>query len=55
VIVDEDVEPSISRLRSVLEDAGIRVLSAEERPYSLEDVFIVTVERSRQQEAGTSP
>jgi ABC-2 type transport system ATP-binding protein len=47
VIVDEDAETGIRGTIAKLVAAGIRVDAAYEQPYSLEDVFIVVVERSR--------
>jgi ABC-2 type transport system ATP-binding protein len=47
VIVDEDVQTEIARITKRLNEAGIQVLRAEEENYSLEDVFIVVVEKAR--------
>ena len=47
VIVDEEVELEIGRLRQQLQAAGVSVLKAYEEPYSLEDVFIAIVEKMR--------
>lgn len=46
-IVDEEVATGIARITQRLNDAGIQVLRAEEENYSLEDVFIVVVEKAR--------
>ena len=47
VITDEDAASGISHITTRLAREGIRVLKAYEEPYSLEDVFIVVVERAR--------
>ena len=47
VIVDEEAEAGIARITNQLQEAGIQVLRAEEESYSLEDVFIVVVEKAR--------
>ena len=47
VIVDEEASAGITRITQRLGEAGIQVLRAEEENYSLEDVFIVVVERAR--------
>lgn len=49
VIVEETPEVAISSLTSTLAKANIHVLEAEEQTYSLEDVFIVVVEKAREQ------
>jgi ABC-2 type transport system ATP-binding protein len=49
VIVDEEPQTGIPNLTRLLVEVGIRVLDAEELTYSLEDVFIVVVEKARQQ------
>jgi ABC-2 type transport system ATP-binding protein len=49
VIVDEDVDMAIRRLRDRLRHEGIEVRDAREETYSLEDVFIVVVEKAREQ------
>ena len=49
VIVDEDVKTGINRITHRLAAGGIRVLKSNEENYSLEDVFIVVVEKERQQ------
>ncbi|MFN7928794.1 MAG: hypothetical protein U0Y68_12755, partial [Blastocatellia bacterium] len=46
-IVDEEAQPGIARITKQLNAAGIQVLRAEEENYSLEDVFIVVVEKAR--------
>jgi ABC-2 type transport system ATP-binding protein len=47
VVVDEDAEAGITRITNELSQANIQVMRAHEEPYSLEDVFIGIVERSR--------
>jgi ABC-2 type transport system ATP-binding protein len=47
VIVDEDAETSRRKTIAKLAVAGIKVRDAYEQPYSLEDVFIVVVEKAR--------
>ena len=47
VIVDEDVPTGIQNISARLASGGIQVLKAYEEPYSLEDVFIVVVEKAR--------
>lgn len=47
VIVDEEVQAGIARITHRLNVAGIQVLRAAEESYSLEDVFIVVVEKAR--------
>ena len=49
VITDEDVERGMRATSEKLEANGIRVLSAREGRFSLEDVFISVVEKARQQ------
>jgi ABC-2 type transport system ATP-binding protein len=49
VIVDEAAVAGIANVTQMLAAADIRVLDAEEQTYSLEDVFIVIVEKARQQ------
>lgn len=49
VIVDEDAATGIKRITQRLAAAGIRVTRAREENYSLEDVFIVVVEKARKQ------
>jgi hypothetical protein len=46
-VVDEDAEAGITRIKNELSKANIQVTRAHEEPYSLEDVFIGIVERSR--------
>lgn len=47
VIVDEDAESGIRATIAKLAAAGIQVHDAYEQPYSLEDAFIVVVEKAR--------
>ena len=47
VIVDEDTQTGERDIVVKLTAAGIHVLDAYEQPYSLEDVFIVMVEKAR--------
>jgi len=49
VIVDEDAEAGIRRITGRLKESGIRVIKAHEERYSLEDVFIVVVEKARKE------
>ncbi|MFL6208245.1 MAG: ATP-binding cassette domain-containing protein [Pyrinomonadaceae bacterium] len=49
VIVDEDAATGIKRITQQLNKANINVLRAYEEDYSLEDVFIVVVEKARAQ------
>jgi ABC-2 type transport system ATP-binding protein len=49
VITDDDVETGIRKTRDALNAIGIKVREAYEEKYSLEDVFIVVVEKARQQ------
>jgi ABC-2 type transport system ATP-binding protein len=49
LIVDEDVETALARIKSELHSEGITVDDAAEREFSLEDVFLVVVEKARQQ------
>jgi ABC-2 type transport system ATP-binding protein len=49
VITDEDVEKSKRATIDKLTQAGIRVRDVREERYSLEDVFIVVVEKARQE------
>ena len=53
VITDEDVEPGKRSTTEKLQAQGIQVRSAREASYSLEDVFIVIVEKARQQGKAT--
>ncbi|MBL8207260.1 MAG: ABC transporter ATP-binding protein [Blastocatellia bacterium] len=47
VIVDEEASAELARITARLQAASIQVLRAEEETYSLEDVFIVVVEKAR--------
>jgi ABC-2 type transport system ATP-binding protein len=47
VIVDEEVNAGIANITRELSAVNIQVLSANEETYSLEDVFIVVVEKAR--------
>jgi ABC-2 type transport system ATP-binding protein len=49
VIVEEDAATGIKNITRTLNAAGINVLRAYEEDYSLEDVFIVVVEKAREQ------
>ena len=49
VVTDEDAEPGQRRIAKKLEEDGIKVVSAREGQFSLEDVFISVVEQARQQ------
>ncbi len=49
VITDEDVETGIRKTTESLTGIGVQVTEACEGKYSLEDVFIVVVEKARQQ------
>ncbi|MDQ2945700.1 MAG: ATP-binding cassette domain-containing protein [Acidobacteriota bacterium] len=49
VITDQDVETGIRETREKLESNGVKVREAYEDKYSLEDAFIVIVEKARQQ------
>jgi ABC-2 type transport system ATP-binding protein len=49
VITDEDLAADSRRIEEALRQAGIAVRSIHEENYSLEDVFIVVVERARLQ------
>jgi ABC-2 type transport system ATP-binding protein len=49
VVTDEEAEPGRQRIAKKLEADGIRVVSAREGQFSLEDVFISVVEQARQQ------
>ncbi len=49
VITDDDVETGIRRTTEALTRAGVQVLESCEGKYSLEDVFIVVVEKARLQ------
>jgi len=47
VITDEDAEAGRKTVTDQLEQAGIRVEDVHEEPFTLEDVFIATVEKAR--------
>jgi ABC-2 type transport system ATP-binding protein len=49
VIVDEDVEAGKRTVAQKLQSAGIEIRDMQEGSYSLEDVFIVVVEKAKQQ------
>jgi ABC-2 type transport system ATP-binding protein len=49
VITDDDVATGIEKTTGMLKAIGVRVLAAHEEKYSLEDVFIVVVEKARKQ------
>lgn len=49
VIVDDEPSETIPRLTASLAGIGVRVQNATEEAYSLEDVFIVVVEKARLQ------
>ena len=49
VVTDEDVEAGKRTTSETLESKGIRIVSAREVPFSLEDVFISVIEKARQQ------
>ncbi|MBV8709801.1 MAG: hypothetical protein JO028_21635 [Acidobacteriaceae bacterium] len=49
VITDEEVDTGIRTVTDKLKSAGIDVREAHEEEYSLEDVFIVVVEKARQE------
>jgi ABC-2 type transport system ATP-binding protein len=49
VIVDDDVEAGKREIARKLEAAGLQVRDVREESYSLEDVFIVVVEKAKQQ------
>ena len=51
VITDEDAESGNQAATKKLEANGIRVISAREERFSMEDVFISVVEKARR--AGT--
>src|SRR5215813_1300040 len=48
VITPDPVDEAMQRITPELESAGVRVLSAREARFSLEDVFISVVEQARQ-------
>jgi ABC-2 type transport system ATP-binding protein len=49
VIVDEDVEEGKRTIAQKLQSAGIEIHDVREENYSLEDVFIVVVEKAKRQ------
>lgn len=49
VIIDEDAQTGIKQITQRLKNEGIDVSRASEEDYSLEDVFIVVVEKARAQ------
>ncbi len=49
VVVEEDVEAGIAKLKGRLAKEGIEVFRAYEERLSLEDVFIAIVEKRRSQ------
>jgi ABC-2 type transport system ATP-binding protein len=49
VIVDDDVEQGKRRIAQKLQSAGIEIRDMREGSYSLEDVFIVVVEKAKRQ------
>ncbi len=49
VITDGDAERGQASITAMLAEAGIRVVSAREARFSLEDVFISVVEQARLQ------
>ena len=49
LITEDSPEAAIRHTTQLLEQAGMRVLRAREDRFSLEDVFIATVEKARQQ------
>jgi ABC-2 type transport system ATP-binding protein len=50
VIVEGDAQAAVRPLTARLEREAIRVLEAREQDYSLEDVFLAIVEKSRRAE-----
>jgi len=46
-VVVDDVKTGEPQVRQLLEQAGVRVEAIREESYSLEDVFIAVVEKSR--------
>jgi ABC-2 type transport system ATP-binding protein len=48
IITDQDAGSGIRTTAQKLASEGMRVLSAREEPFSLEDAFISIVERARQ-------
>ncbi|MGA2133469.1 MAG: ATP-binding cassette domain-containing protein [Bryobacteraceae bacterium] len=49
VITDDEVAPASAALTAKLRDAGIAIRDIHEESFSLEDVFIATVEKARQE------
>jgi drug efflux transport system ATP-binding protein len=49
VIVDDDLETGKREIAQKLEAAGLRIRDMREENYSLEDVFIVVVEKAKRQ------
>jgi len=49
VITDSNTQTGIDETKQMLAAIGVKVLEAHEEKYSLEDVFIVVVEKARQQ------
>ena len=49
VILEQPAETGIPELKRLLAEQGIAMLDAEEQTYSMEDVFIAVVEKSREQ------
>lgn len=47
VIVDQPAEAGIAEISRLLQEGDMQILEAEEQSYSLEDVFIVVVEKAR--------
>jgi ABC-2 type transport system ATP-binding protein len=55
VITDEDLEAGRRATRRELEANGIRVLDVQEQRFSMEDVFISVVEKSRRAGEAAAP
>jgi ABC-2 type transport system ATP-binding protein len=49
VIADDEPEPAIAGLKSLLQEVGVEVRHANEREFSLEDVFLSVVEKARRE------
>jgi ABC-2 type transport system ATP-binding protein len=49
IITEDDAATAEQKYRRELEANGVRVISAREGRFSLEDVFISTVEKARQE------
>ena len=49
VIVDDDVEAGKREIAQKLQSGGIEIRDVREENYSLEDIFIVVVEKAKQQ------